>query len=114
MTVARRRQRNPETTDKPVRQVANELHAQLREECRCDLSAATKWVMPSDCGGARRSTADGAPVGVGGELAAALAWASTAAPLSNLVWYTEPAFDAAAAAQSIEDGWDDADEWERW
>ena len=33
---------------------------------------------------------------------------------SAVVWYTEPAFDAAAAAQSIEDGWEDADEWERW
>ena len=35
--------------------VVNELHAQLREECRCDLSAATKWVVPSDCGGSQRT-----------------------------------------------------------
>ena len=40
---------------KPVRLVVNELHAQLREECRCDLSAATKWVVPSDCGGSQRT-----------------------------------------------------------
>ena len=110
MTVARRRQRNPETTDKPVRQVVNELHAQLREECRCDLSAATKWEMPSDCGGARRTVHQSES-----EASWQRRWRGLAQlHRSAVVWYTEPAFDAAAAAQSIEDGWEDADEWERW
>ena len=32
----------------------------------------------------------------------------------DILNFSEPAFDSAATAQSIEDWWEDADEWERW
>ena len=70
-----------------------------RMRCKCDLSVATKWVMPPDCGGARRTVH---------QSESEASWQRRWRGLSQLhrsavVWYTEPAFDAAAAAQSIEE-----------